>query len=132
MSDKKIILFDDVCLLCSRAVLFIIKNDPNRIFTFVSIESEKASQLLKEVFHNKRIDSLILIDGKNVYTKSSAILYIAKSLSGPVKYCYYGIFLPRKLRDFLYTLITKYRYSLFGKAKSCFTPPETMKDRFLW
>ena len=35
--DKKIILFDGVCNLCSSAVQFIIENDKKDIFRFVSL-----------------------------------------------------------------------------------------------
>jgi len=43
----------------------------------------------------------------------------------------YFKFMPKNIRDFLYRLVAKYRYRIFGKYESCRIPDEEEKDRFL-
>ena len=74
-------------------------------------------------------DSFILIRGENVFTKSTAALMISKTLSGPIKILYPFIFLPKFFRDFIYDLVAKHRYKLFGKRGVCRVPTE--KEKFL-
>ena len=46
-NDKiKIILFDGVCKICDRSMLFIIKRDPKKKFMFASLKSEIGQSLL--------------------------------------------------------------------------------------
>jgi predicted DCC family thiol-disulfide oxidoreductase YuxK len=78
-----------------------------------------------------KFESVILIRGKNVLIKSTAALTISKSLSGPIKILYPLIFLPEFFRDFIYSLVAKSRYKIFGKRDDCRVPTGAEKDKFL-
>ncbi|MBN2816046.1 MAG: DUF393 domain-containing protein [Campylobacterales bacterium] len=116
---KHIILFDGRCNLCSKSVHFIMKRNKNQLYNYIALQSPQGEEYLKKYgFPFKEFDTVVLIEEENVYIKSTAILKIVKNLSGVVHYLHYFIYLPRFLRDFLYDVIAKTRYKLFGR-KSC-------------
>ena len=132
MQDHSIILFDGVCNFCNYWVNFTIDKDEKNIYKFAALQSEQGQILLQQYNLNlTKIDTFILIRGENVFTKSTAALMISRTLSGPVKIIYPFIFLPKFLRDFIYGLIGKNRYKLFGKRDVCRVPGEKEKEKFL-
>ena len=130
--DKAIVLFDGVCNLCNGAVDFIIKRDPDNYFLFASLQSDIGQAALKALNKStNELDSILLIQQGKILEKSSAALAIARRLSGfwPVL----GIFrfLPKALRDPIYTLIANNRYAWFGKKETCRLPSPEERARFL-
>ena len=82
--NKKIILFDGHCNLCSSSVQFIIKHDSKDNFRFVALQSNLGQEILSHIgIQNKNIDSIIFYN-PNVayYYKSAAAIEIAKYLDG--------------------------------------------------
>jgi len=124
-----IVVFDGVCNLCNGFVRFIIKRDPKGYFKFTSLQSKKGKQLLKK--YKFPADSVVLIEGKKVYTKSTAVLRIFRKLQGAWPVTYPAIILPHILRDPLYNLVSKNRKKWFGEKKTCPVPPKKWKNRFL-
>lgn len=133
MIDKqKIILFDGVCNFCNFWVNFILDRDKKDLFKFAALQSKLGNEILKKFnMDNSNLESVILLDGESVYSKSTAALKIAKELSGPVKILYPLLILPKFLRDFFYDLIAKNRYKIFGKKEVCRIPTEEEKVKFL-
>jgi predicted DCC family thiol-disulfide oxidoreductase YuxK len=131
-ADKKIVLFDGVCNFCNFWVDFAIERDKSDQFRFAPLQSSKAEDLLKNLnMTPARKESVILISGNDVYTKSTAALRICKVLNSPLKILFPLIIIPKFIRDFVYDLIAKYRYNLFGKRESCRVPAEEEKNKFL-
>ncbi len=129
---KKIVLFDGVCNLCNGLVRFIIKRDRNGKFRFASLQSEIGQQwLLRFGLAKNEFESFVLIEGEKFYLKSSAALKMLKELGGIWKAFYVFIFVPRPVRDFIYDLIAKSRYKIFGKRDVCMIPTPELKERFL-
>ena len=79
----------------------------------------------------KIVDSIILIKNNKVFIKSSAILEIIKDLPIGWRLLRIGIIIPQFIRDWLYDLIAKHRYQIFGKKDECPIPPKDVQDRFL-
>lgn len=116
----KIILFDGYCNLCDATVNFVSSHDANNLYTFISLQSEEGqSYLNKYDLPINDFDTVILIENDEVYTLSTAALMIIKNLSGVVKYLHLFILIPKVIRDFIYKLIAKNRYAIFGKSKIC-------------
>jgi predicted DCC family thiol-disulfide oxidoreductase YuxK len=131
-SNKIIVLFDGVCNLCNGAVQFIIKRDPESTFLFASLQSAFGqSQLLKFGFDPSALHSILVLENGKLYERSDAALKIASGLKGPWRML--GIFriLPRFFRDWVYDLVAKNRYRVFGKQESCMIPEPGMKERFI-
>jgi len=132
MQNLHIILFDGVCNFCNFWVNFIIDRDKDDIFKFAALQSEAGQKLLNK-FNLKAedFDTFILIDGEIYFTKSTAALNIARKLNYPVKVLYYFIFIPKFLRDLVYSLIAKNRYKFFGRRDVCRIPTDEEKEKFL-
>ncbi len=117
---SKIILFDGVCNFCNGAVDFVVEHDKSKLYYFEALQSEVGQQYLQKFdLPLNDMDTLILIDGHEFYTSSTAVLMIAKDLSGFVKFLYPCIYIPKSVRDIFYRLIAKNRYTLFSKRDSC-------------
>ena len=114
-----IVLFDGICNLCNASVRFISKHDKNSKIQFASLQSEKAIELLKNsAFNNENLNSIVFIADQKIYLKSDAAIEIANLLNGLPRYLQYFRFIPRPIRDFIYDLIAKNRYRLFGTSCS--------------
>lgn len=132
MQNHHIILFDGVCNFCNYWVNFIIDRDKDDIFKFAALQSEAGQKLLNEFnLKTEDFDTFILIDGEIYFTKSTAALNIARKLNYPVKVLYYFIFIPKFLRDLVYSLIAKNRYKFFGRRDVCRIPTDEEKEKFL-
>jgi len=131
-SEKQIILFDGVCNFCNFWVNFVIKRDNRDIFRFSALQSEISKEIIDRINYDiSNPTTFVLIIGEDYFTKSTAALKVCKELSGMIKILYLLIFLPEFLRDFVYDLIAKNRYKLFGKKDSCRIPTEEEKLKFL-
>ncbi|UKS26582.1 thiol-disulfide oxidoreductase DCC family protein [Paenibacillus sp. HWE-109] len=130
--DPAIVLFDGVCNLCSGAVQFILRNDPEGIFRFASLQSAIGQQLLAR--HNLPTDiisTIVLIEGGRAYTRSTAALRIARRLRGAWPAAYAAILIPAPLRNLVYGFIARNRYRWFGQTEQCMLPTPAYKQRFL-
>ena len=129
--SEAIILFDGVCNLCSGSVQFVIKRDPAAYFKFASLQSDFGQQQLQTLgLDQKFFHSIILINQGKVYQRSDAALEIVKKLKGAWPLLYGFKILPRFLRDAVYNLIGRNRYTLFGKKDACWIPTPELKSRF--
>jgi predicted DCC family thiol-disulfide oxidoreductase YuxK len=129
---ETIVLFDGVCNLCNRAVRFIIPRDPRGRIRFASRQSPVGQRLLAKYHAAEReIDSVVLIDGGQLYTKSSAVLRITHKLNGLWPTFYLLTLLPCTWRDTVYDWVARNRYRWFGKRESCMLPTPDLKSRFL-
>ena len=125
-----IVLFDGVCNFCEASVNFIIKHDSQKQFHFMAQSSEEAQYFLEE--HKlEELDSIILFSNAKIYAHSDAALEIAKALDGWYRNLYLFRFIPKFFRDWVYRLVAKYRYRIFGKKESCMMPSDEVRERFL-
>ena len=136
MSDKDIghplIIFDGVCNYCCGVVNSIIRKDPRSVFRFAPFQSEAARRILgKFNYPPGSLDSFVLIDGGELYTKSEAGLRVQKLLGGMHKLLYAFIAVPAPLRDAVYDYIAWNRYKWYGKKDECMVPTPDIKSRFL-
>lgn len=126
------IIFDGYCNFCSGAVRFIVKRDERKVFRFAASQSEAG----QEIIHNTGLGqissrSIVLISNGDIYSRSDAVLRIAKQLGGIWPLLYIFRFLPRWFRDFIYRVIAAMRYRIGGRRESCFMPDKAMLDRFI-
>ena len=127
-----IILFDGVCNLCNVAVNFVIKRDPGNVFKFAPLQEKQGALLLKtHAIGIQKLDSIVLIENGNVYTKSSAALRIAKNMSNLWPLFFVLLIIPRFIRDGVYDFIAKNRYKWFGEKEQCMIPTPGLREKFL-
>ena len=131
-SQNHILLFDGLCNLCNDSVNFILRRDKIGNYKFASLQSEIGIEQTKRYnIDNNIVDSIVLIKNNKVFIKSSAVLEILKDL--PIGWSLFriGNILPMVFRDWLYDIVAKHRYKIFGKKDECPIPSKDVQDRFL-
>jgi predicted DCC family thiol-disulfide oxidoreductase YuxK len=127
-----IIIFDGVCNFCNRTINIIIEHDKVAHFKLAASQNNTGINLIQKMnLDQTSTASVILIDNEKVYTKTDAVIQIASQLTGWPR-LFIGLkFVPKSFRDFVYDLIAKNRYAMFGKKDACRMPNESEKNRFL-
>jgi len=129
---RAIILFDGVCNLCSQAVQFVVKRDRLGYFVFCSIQSPTGHRLMKQHGLDPDIlDTFVLIDSGQCYSKSSAALRVTSKLNYGWPLLAGFLVIPVFLRDWCYSVVAANRYQWFGKTDQCMMPTEDLTSRFL-
>jgi predicted DCC family thiol-disulfide oxidoreductase YuxK len=132
VSNQQIILFDGVCNFCNFWVNFLIERDKKDVFKFAALQSDKGQELLEKFqIDSSSLNTFVLIEVEKVYTKSTAAFKISRNLKGIWKYLYFLIFIPKPIRDYIYTTIARNRYKFFGARDVCRIPTEQEKGKFL-
>ncbi|MBS4210740.1 thiol-disulfide oxidoreductase DCC family protein [Bacillus sp. FJAT-50079] len=126
-----IILFDGDCHFCNSNVQFIIKHDRVGYFHFASLQSEIGQSLLETYSIPSHVDSLVVINNKKAYVKSTAALQICRHLDGAWKCFFLFTIIPAPIRNLFYDIVAKNRYRLVRKKESCIIPSPEVRKRFL-
>ena len=131
-TSQPIIIFDGVCNLCEFSVKFIIKHDRHEKFKFVAAQTQRGIKYQRLYSVDTLMDgTVILLKGNQAYVKSDAAVEIAKDLDCPWNFVQVVKLIPRPVRDFIYSIISKNRYRWFGKKNECLLPDNTTRERFL-
>jgi predicted DCC family thiol-disulfide oxidoreductase YuxK len=121
-SPHGLVLFDGVCVLCSRGCRFVSKRDRRHYFRFVPIQLAEGRQLAEQLgIDPDRPDSFALVANGRAYVKSEAALRIARELPS-WQWTWIFHLIPRTIRDAIYDLIARNRYQWFGKREVCILP----------
>lgn len=123
--DTHIVVFDGICNLCSSLVDFITARDPDKVFTFVPMQTLRGRQLLES--HGvsiDQVDTFLLIRGGNgeALLRSDAAIAIAARLRRPWNLLTVLRFVPTPIRDRVYSFVARNRYRWFGKRSTCKLP----------
>ncbi|WP_231427945.1 MULTISPECIES: thiol-disulfide oxidoreductase DCC family protein [Pedobacter] len=131
IKKNPVIFFDGICNLCNASVQFAIERDKNNVFRFTALQGEFAKiNLPKFNVDLNKIDSIVLLENDRLYTKSSAVLRIAKKLNGLWPMLYGFIILPKFICDWVYDCVSKNRYKWWGKQESCWVSTLELKEKF--
>ncbi len=129
--DDNVILFDGVCVFCSRWIRFVATRDVDKRFRFTPIQSSYGARLAQTFgIDPDDPDTNAVIHAGKAHLQSDAALTVLSNLPG------WGwaraLFLvPKPLRDIVYGLIARNRYRIFGKYDACFVPDAEMRARVI-
>jgi predicted DCC family thiol-disulfide oxidoreductase YuxK len=129
--DDDVILYDGVCVFCSRWVCFVATRDVQQQFRFTAIQSGYGTRLAQAFgIDPGDPDTNAVIHGGVAYFKSDAALTVLSALPG------WGWVrmlraVPKPFRDAVYNLVARNRYRIFGKYEECFVPDAEMRARVL-
>jgi predicted DCC family thiol-disulfide oxidoreductase YuxK len=129
--DDDVILYDGVCVFCSRWVHFIAARDVERRFRFTAIQSGYGTRLAQALgIDPADPDTNAVIHGGKAFFKSDAALTVLSNLPG------WGwvralFAVPKLLRDAVYNLVARNRYRIFGKFRECQVPDAELKARVM-
>lgn len=126
-----VIFFDGFCVLCSGTVALLIKIDKKRIFQYSSLQGSYAQEVLNLNNINSGASVIFRSDGIS-FEKADAVIHILKKLGSIYKVLGFLLnLLPLFMLDWLYNLIAKNRYRLFGKKDTCLIPDEANRSLFI-
>jgi predicted DCC family thiol-disulfide oxidoreductase YuxK len=129
--DDDVILYDGVCVLCSRWVRFVSTRDAAKRFRFTPIQSAYGTRLARAFgIDPDDPDTNAVVHGGTAYLKSDAALTVLSLLPG------WGwtralFAVPRPLRNAVYGLVARNRYRIFGRTEACFVPDAELRRRVL-
>jgi predicted DCC family thiol-disulfide oxidoreductase YuxK len=129
--DDDVILFDGVCVFCSRWVRFVADRDTQKRFRFTTIQSTYGARLAEVLgIDASDPDTNAVIHGGIAYKKSDGALTVLSNLPG-WRFARLGFAVPKPLRDAVYNLIARNRYRIFGKFDACIVPQPDLRARVL-
>jgi predicted DCC family thiol-disulfide oxidoreductase YuxK len=129
--DDDVILYDGVCVFCSRWVRFVIARDSEMRFRFTPIQSPYGARLAQAFgIDPEDPDTNAVVHGGTVHLKSDAALTVLSQLAG-WRWTRALFAAPKPLRDVVYSLVARNRYRIFGRYDVCFVPDEALRKRVL-
>ena len=130
---RPLYFFDGYCVLCSGFIAFCLPRDPEGRLKFASAQSTLGRRVLEALnLPDSTLQrTILLLDGDQVYTRSTAVLRALHYLSGPVRWLRPLVLVPALLRDPIYDLIARNRYRWFGQRSTCFVPAAATRNRFI-
>jgi predicted DCC family thiol-disulfide oxidoreductase YuxK len=129
--DDDVILYDGVCVFCSRWIRFVAMRDTDRRFRFTAIQSDYGRRLAQAFgIDPEDPDTNAVVHGGVAYFKSDAALTVLSQLPG---WGWVSVLrsVPKVLRDAVYNLVARNRYRIFGKYEACFVPDESFRARVI-
>jgi predicted DCC family thiol-disulfide oxidoreductase YuxK len=129
--DDDVILYDGVCVLCSRWVRFVVAHDRAARFRFTTIQSPYGARLARKLgIDADDPDTNAVIHGGVAYFKSDGALTVLSCLPG---WSFVRVFfaVPKLLRDAVYNLIARNRYRIFGKYEACVVLDAELRARVM-
>ena len=129
--DDDVILFDGVCVFCSRWVRFVVARDAAARFRFTPIQSAYGSRLAQALgIDPDDPDTNAVIHGGTAYVKSDGALTVLSCLP---RWSWVRVLfaVPRPLRDAVYNVVAKNRYRIFGKYDTCIVPDAELRARVI-
>ncbi|WP_257167662.1 thiol-disulfide oxidoreductase DCC family protein [Bradyrhizobium sp. SRS-191] len=129
--DDDVILYDGVCVFCSRWVQFVIARDTANRFRFTPIQSAYGIRLAQTFgIDPDEPDTNAVVHRGMVHLKSDAALTVLSNLPGwSWTRALFGV--PKPLRDAVYSVVARNRYRICGKYDSCFVPDAELRRRVL-
>jgi predicted DCC family thiol-disulfide oxidoreductase YuxK len=132
--NSPVVVYDGVCLLCSRWIRFLLEHDREGRYRFAAMQSESGKQLL--ISHGLDPNSpfsMLLVENDQGYTDTTAIARVLRALPQRRWHCLSATILafPQKMRDVAYRFVARHRYRFFGRSEQCFVPTPEQRSRFM-
>jgi predicted DCC family thiol-disulfide oxidoreductase YuxK len=129
--DDDVILYDGVCVFCSRWIRFVAARDVERRFRFTAIQSDYGSRLAQAFgIDPADPDTNAVVHGGVATLRSDAALTVLSHLPG-WQWARVLRAVPKPLRDGVYNLVARNRYRIFGKYERCFVGDAGFRDRVM-
>lgn len=129
-SDPPTLFFDGDCALCARVVGWVAAHDRRGRYRFAPLRGRTAARVLAglgvEVWP---ADTVVLVERGRLWTRSAAMLRVARHLDFPWNVCWLLVLVPRPIRDRVYDAVARRRLAWFGTTDACAAPPSGVKAR---
>jgi predicted DCC family thiol-disulfide oxidoreductase YuxK len=129
--DDDVILYDGVCVFCSRWIAFVLKRDVGKRFHITQIQSPYGTRMAQAFgIDPNNPDTNAVVHGGKAWLRSDGALTVLSNLPG-WGWARVLFVVPRPIRDAVYSLIARNRYRIFGKYDACFVPDAEMRSRVM-
>jgi len=129
--DDGVILYDGVCIFCSRWVRFVATRDVAKRYRFTAIQSDYGRRLAQTLGIDAASPdtNAVVLNGRSLF-KSDAAISVISSL--PYWRWVRALKLvPKSLRDAVYDLVARNRYRIFGTSSACYLGDASFSSRVL-
>jgi len=129
--DDGVILYDGVCIFCSRWVRFVATRDVAKRYRFTAIQSDYGRRLAQTLGIDAASPdtNAVVLNGRSLF-KSDAAIAVISSL--PYWRWVRALKLvPKSLRDAVYDLVARNRYRIFGTSSACYLGDASFSSRVL-
>ena len=129
--DDDVILFDGVCIFCSRWVRFVAVRDLAKRFRFTAIQSDYGQRLAKtfSIDAASPDTNAVVLNGQALF-KSDAAIAVISSLPH-WRWARALTLVPKPWRDAVYNLVARNRYRIFGTYSTCYLGDASFRSRVL-
>jgi predicted DCC family thiol-disulfide oxidoreductase YuxK len=125
------LVYDGSCGFCSRSVQFMLRHERRHDLLFVNRDSELGQRLRREC-GLESVQSMLWIEGGQVFAKSGAVIKAAAYLGGWwSRLAVLGALCPSFILNGVYEFIAKNRRQLSSNTAVCLTPGPEQRNRFL-
>lgn len=132
-----LVLYDGVCGLCDRFIQFLIRIDSRDRLRFAALQGTIGTELLKAAGRSADALSTVIVvadyqtPSERLLDRSDAALFAIASAGGLYRAASVLRIFPLFFRDFVYNLVARWRYRIFGQFDSCPIPSPESRAKFL-
>ena len=128
--EKKIVFFDDKCVLCNNSCQFILNNDKSNSIYVAALQSDLGQYILQSNGKDpEQLNTMLYWDTSKLHSKSTASISIARDMKNWISIVYVFIIIPSFIRNAVYNIISRNRIKWFGKSEQCMiSHPRLLKD----
>jgi predicted DCC family thiol-disulfide oxidoreductase YuxK len=129
--DDGVILYDGVCIFCSRWVRFVATRDVAQQFRFTAIQSNYGRRLAEAfgIDADSPDTNAVVLSGEALF-KSDAALAVISSLPHWRWARIFGL-VSKPLRDAIYNIVARNRYRIFGTYDTCYLGDASFRSRVM-
>jgi predicted DCC family thiol-disulfide oxidoreductase YuxK len=132
-----LVLYDGVCGLCNRLLQFLLTHDRRAVFAFASLQSPIGRSTVERFGGNPDdLSSFVVVsnfrtDRARMVGRGRAALFVAGELGWPWRAA--GLFriVPTAILDWMYDVVARNRYRVFGRFDQCLMPRPEYRRRFI-
>lgn len=129
-ADPPTIFFDGECALCARVVRWVAAHDHRGRYRFASLGGSTAARILGRLAAGAwPAGTVVLVERGRLWTRSAAVLRVARHLDFPWNLCWLLVLVPRPLRDRVYDAVARRRLVWFGTVDVCAALPLDVRVR---
>lgn len=134
ISNSQIVFFDGVCNLCNGIVNTLLDLDKRHVLLFASLQGDTYRQISRGYSHlssEREFSTILFYSSGRWYERSEAVIRIMISLGGLWKTALVLLWIPRIIRDGIYSWVANHRYAWFGVRDVCRIPTPDVVGRLL-
>lgn len=126
-----LIFFDAECGLCLTSIRFVARYDAAGVFRFAPLNGETARSAIGSDRVAALGDTVLLVEGGQVFERSTAFVRIVRRLDFPANLLAVVGIVPSAWRDAAYGLVARHRRRIARGAEACPIMPAAWRERFL-